>query len=149
RESRAASGARTVKALLRERLASVGETAAQVLAAAAVIGRSFDLALVRGTSGRSDDQAVAAIEELVRPRIGRELHPDGTSYDFAHATFRDAAYEATSLARRRLLHGRAADLLRTEATGRDDPGRLALVAGHERAAGRDAEAARSFREAGE
>ena len=143
------TGARSVKTLLRERLASVGETATQVLAAAAVIGRSFDLALVRGTSGRSEDEAVGAVEELVRRGIVRELDASGASYDFAHATFRDAAYEATSLARRRLLHGRAADLLRAEASGRDDPGRLALVAGHERAAGRDADAARSFREAGE
>jgi DNA-binding SARP family transcriptional activator len=144
-----ATGARSVKTLLRERLASVGETATQVLAAAAVIGRSFDLALVRGTSGRSEDEAVGAIEELVRRGIVRELDRSGASFDFAHATFRDAAYEATSLARRRLLHGRAADLLRAEASLRDDPGRLALVAGHERAAGRDADAARSFRDAGE
>jgi DNA-binding SARP family transcriptional activator/tetratricopeptide (TPR) repeat protein len=147
-EPRLATAARSVKALLRERLASVGETAAQVLAAAAVIGRSFDLALVRGTSGRSDDEAVGAVEELVRRGIVRELDPAGTSYDFAHASFRDAAYEATSLARRRLLHGRAADLLRAEPARRDDPARLAQVAGHERAAGRDADAARSFREAG-
>jgi tetratricopeptide (TPR) repeat protein len=148
-ETPVASGARSVKALLRERLASVGETATQLLAAAAVIGRSFDLALVRGTSGRSDEEAVAAIEELLRRGIVRELDASGAAYDFAHATFRDAAYEATSLARRRLLHGRAADLLRGEALGRDDAGLLVEIAGHERAAGRDADAARSFREAAE
>ena len=42
---------RGVRALLLERLASVGETAAQVLSAAAVIGRSFDLDIVRDAAG--------------------------------------------------------------------------------------------------
>ena len=64
---------RGVRALLRERLASVSETAGQVLAAAAVIGRSFDFATVRAASGRSDDETVTSLEELVRRGIVREL----------------------------------------------------------------------------
>ena len=82
-----------------------------------------------GSSGRSGDGAA-------------------TAYDFAHARFRDAAYEALSLARRRLLHHRAAQALRAAPPGRDERSRLALVAIHERAAGRDAEAAEAFRLAG-
>ena len=42
-----------VRAVLRARLATVGETAGQILAAASVIGRSFDLGTVRHASGRS------------------------------------------------------------------------------------------------
>ena len=64
---------RGVLALLRERLASVSETAGQVLAAAAVIGRSFDFATVRAASGRSDEETVTSLEELVRRGIVREL----------------------------------------------------------------------------
>jgi tetratricopeptide (TPR) repeat protein len=62
---------------------------------------------------------------------------------------RDVAYEATSLARRRLLHARTADALRadTGAAGHDDLTRFALIAGHEREAGRTAEAASAFLEA--
>ena len=59
---------RGVRALLLERLASVGETAAQVLSAAAVIGRSFDLDIVRDAAGRSDDETVTALEELFAGR---------------------------------------------------------------------------------
>ncbi|MBF8289646.1 MAG: hypothetical protein HW391_614, partial [Chloroflexi bacterium] len=141
--------ARSVRTLLRERLATVGETAAQVLSAGAVIGRSFDLHLVRGTSGRSEDETITALEELVRRGIVRELDVSpSTAFDFAHAKLRDAAYEATSLARRRLLHRRTADLLRAESGGRDDPGRLVQIATHERGAGRDAEAAEAFHQAG-
>ncbi len=141
--------ARSVRTLLRERLASVGETAGQVLSAAAVIGRSFTLPLVRGTSGRSEDETVTALEELVRRGIVREVPaaPE-VAFDFAHAKLRDAAYDATSLARRRLLHRRTAELLRAEGGGRDDPGRLVQIAVHERAAGREAEAAEAFRQAG-
>jgi tetratricopeptide (TPR) repeat protein len=54
-----------------------------------------------------------------------------------------------SLARRRLLHRRTAAALRAEAsvTGRDHLSRFALIAAHERAAGRPAEAAAAFLEA--
>ena len=141
---------RGVRALMRERLGSVSETAGQVLAAGAVIGRSFDLTTVRGASGRSEDETIAALEELVRRGIVREMGggTDETAFDFGHARLRDAAYEATSLARRRLLHRRVAEVLRALQDGRDDPGRLAQIAGHERAAGRETEAAEAFREAG-
>ena len=140
---------RGVRALLRERLAAVSETAGQVLAAGAVIGRSFDLRLVRGISGRSEDEAIAALEELVRRGLVREVaSPGETAFDFAHARLREATYEATSLARRRLLHRRAAELLGADPTSRDDTARLVQVAMHERDAGRDAEAAAGFHAAG-
>jgi len=121
------SGARD---LLRARFDPVSETGRQVLAAAAVIGRSFDVETVRAVSGRGDEEAVAALEELVRRGLVREGAAD---YDFAHEQLRALAYEETSLARRRLLHGRAADAL-----GRD---RAAAAARHLALAGRDAEAA--------
>ncbi len=105
---------------------------------------------MRAASGRSEDETISALEELVRRGLVREVGGGerGTAFDFGHARLRDAAYEATSLARRRLLHRRVAEVLRAAPDGRDDPGRLALIAGHERAAGRDAEAAEAFREAG-
>jgi len=143
---------RGVHALLRERIASVGETAAQILSAAAVIGRSFDLATVRQASGRSEEETVDAVEELMRRGIVREVPGaigPSVRFDFAHGRMRDVAYESTSLARRRLLHRRTADALRLESSmaGRDDLARFALIAGHEREAGRPVEAAEAFLEA--
>lgn len=143
---------RGVQALLQERIASVGETAAQVLSAAAVIGRSFDLATVRHASGRSEEETVDAVEELMRRGIVREdpgAAGSSIRYDFAHGRMLDVAYEATSLARRRLLHRRTADALRLElsAVGRNSLTRFALIAGHERQAGRPVEAADAFLEA--
>ena len=140
---------RGVRALLHERLAAVSETAGQVLAAAAVIGRSFDFDAVRVASGRAEDETVTALEELIRRGIVRELRDSGQpAFDFSHARLRDAAYERTGLARRRLLHRRVAEALRADPSGRDGPGRFAQIAVHEQAAGRDAAAADAYREAG-
>lgn len=141
---------RGVQSLLLERIDSVSETAGQVLSAAAVIGREFDVVTLRLASARSDEETVAAIEELTRRGIVRELPAARRPgrYDFAHRRMRDVAYESMSLARRRLLHGRTADALRLDtAPGQDDLTRFALIAGHEREAGRPAEAARDFLEA--
>ena len=141
-----------VQAILNERIASVGETAGQVLAAASVIGRSFDLVTVRLASGRSEEEVVVALEELMRRGLVREWSDaaDGSiRYDFSHHRLRDAAYDATSLARRRLLHRRAAEALRSaHAVAIQDPiARFALIGAHEREAGRPTEAVAAYLEA--
>ena len=136
-----------VRAMLRSRLATAGETAAQVLAAASVIGRSFDLGTVRHASGRSEGETVDALDESLRRGLIREV---GAGFDFVHGGLRDVAYESTSQTRRRLLHRRVADTLRLDLarSGRDDLVRLALIAAHERDGGRALEAAEAFRLAG-
>ena len=137
-----------VRSVLRARLDAASEMAGQILTAASVIGRSFDLATVRYASGRSEEETVDAIDELLARRLVREVD---TRYDFAHGGLRDLAYERASLARRRLLHRRVAEAFRLDLAGRgrDDVGRLVAVAMHERDAGRDAEAAEAFRVAGQ
>lgn len=141
-----------VRAVLRQRLSVVDGVAQQVLVAGALIGRSFDLATVRHASGRSDDETVAALDELVRRGMIRDQPMAGQSqlrYDFAHAALRDLSEESASLARRRLIHRRIAEAFRMDlaGAGRNDLGRLVQVAQHERDAGRDQEAADAFREA--
>jgi DNA-binding SARP family transcriptional activator len=137
------SGARE---LLQARLERVSEAAWQLLTAAAVIGRSFDVDIVREASGRSDDEAIGAIEELVRLGLVHELSGPGTSYDFSHEQVRLLVYEQAGLARRRLLHRRVAQAL---ARGRDAEDQAAAIAHHFQLAGHDAEAAAWFARAGE
>ncbi len=128
----------SVAGLVSARVASAGETAHQVLTAAAVLGRSFDFETVRDVSGRGDDEAVAALEELTRRRLLEEL---AEGYDFGHDRVRELVYGETSLARRRLLHARAAEVI--AARERRDPGAQAVVvADHFRLGGRESEAAR-------
>jgi DNA-binding SARP family transcriptional activator len=102
-----------VRELLRSRVSSVGEAARQVLAAAAVLGRTFSFGLVRDTSGRSEEETLAAIEESLARGLLAEAPPTGGDprYDFAHEKLRAVVEDDTSLARRRLLHRRAAERL--------------------------------------
>jgi len=123
--------------LLRTRLDPLTETGRQVLTAAAVLGRSFGVDTVRAVSGRTDEETVTALEELVRRGLVTEGDVD---YDFAHQLLRGLVYDETGLARLRLLHGRAAEALGTPATA---------VARHLQLAGRDDAAASAFLEAGE
>jgi DNA-binding SARP family transcriptional activator/tetratricopeptide (TPR) repeat protein len=145
---------RGVRAVLRQRLTSIDGATSQVLAAAALIGRSFDLSTVRHASGRSEDETVVALDQLAQRGMIREL-PGGEGpavrFDFSHSALRDLAEESTSLARRLLLHRRIAEAFRLDLAGigRDDLGRLVQIAQHEREARRDAEAALAFRDAGD
>ncbi|WP_132145381.1 ATP-binding protein [Kribbella antiqua] len=121
-----------VNDLLRARLDRVSDTGMQVLAAAAVLGRSFDVDTVRAVSGRTDEETVASLEELVRRGLIREGALD---YDFVHDQLRRLVSDDTSLARRRLLHARAARAVH---------GPAAVVAHHLQLAGHDQEAAQAY-----
>ena len=135
-----------VRSVLDARLGGLGDVARQVLGAAAAIGRSFDLYTVRQASGRSDEETVGALEELVAQGVVREAPGPEPAYDFSHQKLRALVYEQTSLARRRLLHGRAAAALSRRRPGEES---AALVAAHLRLAGDHAGAAERYRLAAE
>jgi len=137
--------------LLRGRLGSLTDGASQVLTTASVIGRSFGFAVVRMASGRSDDETVTGLDELVaRGLVEERATPSGPSYDFTHGQVRQLVYDETSLARRRLLHHRVAEALVLSAGSVSNPGSVAsAVAHHEREAGHDHLAAEHFRRAGD
>jgi tetratricopeptide (TPR) repeat protein len=78
-----------------------------------VIGRSFDTETVIAVSGRSEEEGVSALEELLSRRL--ILEQGANSLDFAHAQLRSLIYEEISQVRRRLLHRRVADELVTAA----------------------------------
>jgi DNA-binding SARP family transcriptional activator/predicted ATPase len=129
-----------VRAVLEARLAATGETATQLLAAAAVIGRSFDIETLRDASGRGEEEVVAGVEELTtRGLIVERQH----GYDFSNDKVRELVLDKTSLARTRLLHSRVSEAL---AARRADP---ALIALHHREAGQSAAAAEWYRLAAE
>ncbi|HEX6151339.1 AAA family ATPase [Nocardioides sp.] len=123
------------RAMLSARLEPTSETGRQVLSAAAVMGRSFDVDTVREVSGRTDEETVVALEELVRRGLLREREDD---YDFAHDLVRGVVLDETSLARRRLLHARAAAVAGTPP---------AVAARHLQLAGQDLAAAHASRAA--
>jgi predicted ATPase len=142
-----------VQSLLRSRLRTPGETGGQLLAAAAVIGRSFDFDTVREASGRGEEEAVTALEGLISHRLIREVPNESGGgsplYDFSHDKLRALAYEETSLARKRLLHRRVAGTLAARARRKEAGPLAAQIAHHYRLAGKDDEAAEHYRLAGE
>jgi DNA-binding SARP family transcriptional activator len=136
---------RQMRGLLEARLAGLGAMARQVIETAAVIGRSFDLDTLRAASGRSDEEAVEGLEELVARGLVREMGGE-PGYDFTHAKLRALVYDEIGFARRRLLHRRVAGALARATPG---PEGAAPVAQHLRLAGDQAGAAERYRAAGE
>jgi predicted ATPase/DNA-binding SARP family transcriptional activator len=143
-----------VRDLLRLRIAQVDELARQLLAAAAVIGRSFEFDTLVAASGRSGYEALTGLETLLAHRLVQECGDCETAgslrYDFTHDKLRSLVYEETSLTRRRLLHLRVAESLAGGARRSNDPGLVAgSIAYHYCLAGREREAAEYHRQAGE
>jgi DNA-binding SARP family transcriptional activator/tetratricopeptide (TPR) repeat protein len=135
----------SVRDLLRTRLQAVSEAARQMLTAAAVLGSDNDADLLRAVSGRGEDEIVEAIDEALARSLLTEIPPpspqQAPSYGFPYEALRRTAYESATLARRRLLHGRAADVLVRRHERDPATTRAAAVAGHLQLAGRDEEAA--------
>jgi predicted ATPase len=143
-----------VRELLRSRLRAVSEASRQLLQTAAVVGRSVEFDILKDASGRSEEETLVAVEELLVHKLLVESsgsNPlENLIYDFNHEKLRAFVYEETSLARRRLLHRRVAETLFTQAREQKDVGAMAgQIAQHYRLAGLGDEAAKYYRTAGE
>lgn len=128
-----------VRRLVLTRLAEIDSAARQVLTAAAVIGTSADVEVIRAVSGRSEDEVVSGVDELLNRSMLREIG-DGL-LEFVHEQLGDVAYEETSRNRRRLLHRRAADHFSSRPGAGTDHRSMAIAAGHHHSAGNDEAAA--------
>jgi tetratricopeptide (TPR) repeat protein len=124
-----------------------------MLTAAAVLGSDNDAELLRAVSGRGEDEIVEALDEALGRSLLTETHPPAAnqapSYGFPYEALRRTAYESATLARRRLLHNRAADALTRRYERDPATTRAATVAEHYQLAGRDAEAAQWWWRAGQ
>jgi DNA-binding SARP family transcriptional activator/tetratricopeptide (TPR) repeat protein len=99
-----------VRSITERYLANLGDLAARLIAAAAVIGRDFDVTVLRHATGMSQSELADALEELVRRRIVREI---GGRFDFRHDRVRETAYARLLSTRRTLLHRKVAEALTT------------------------------------
>ena len=93
-------------AILR-RASDLDSTTRDVVAAAAVIGRSFDFDLLTAVTGRSGDEVDRCLRSLQSIYLVQARH-DGVTFDFRHALIRDALYGEVPLPRRRQLHEQVA-----------------------------------------
>lgn len=135
--------------LLEARLRPLSEAARGLLAAAAALGRAFDLTTLCTAAAVSEDVAVDGLEELLARRLIVEATVAPLRYTFGHERLRALAYEHISQVRRRVLHRRVAAHLVTLVHGARRPGLAAEVAHHAAQAGDAALAATHHRLAGD
>jgi tetratricopeptide (TPR) repeat protein len=127
-----------IRRLLLSRLSELDSISRQVVTSLAVVGKSSDFETIRSVSGRSEEEVLLGLDELVRRGMLRE---SGAELDFTHEQLREVAYDETTLARRRLLHRRVADHLVRVPDAARDPIAIATAARHRLAAGDDVGAA--------
>jgi tetratricopeptide (TPR) repeat protein len=119
---------------MESRLRDASELSKQVLATAAVLTGVCDAFLLKRTSGRSEEEVVEAVEELIAIGLLREL-PEGEGLSFTLDSLEKLSYDSLSLIRRRLLHRRAGEALAERPRSGTDPLLAAGVAGQFRGAG--------------
>ncbi len=125
--------------LIQARLERLPEAALQVVQAAAVLEPAFTFAILRATSGRSDEETLDGLDALLSAAL---LSEQGDSYTFSHPLVATVVRSSLSNARQAFLHRRAAQAREQAHAGRLEPiaGRLAA---HYRAAG-DGEKAAAY-----
>ena len=136
------------KEMIAQRILRLGDTAREALAAASVIGRRFDLAVLEALLPASTaDELIEALEEAVAAGLVREAEGALDSFEFSHAVVREALVERHSASRRTRLHHRIGAAL--EAGGTADPALLAHHFYEGRSVDRGAQAFRYTLQAGD
>jgi DNA-binding CsgD family transcriptional regulator len=90
------------------RIARLSDGAQAVARAGAVLGRSFNPAVLAGIMNRP----IEALDEPIQELVDHDVLDPGTEtrhYDFRHQLLRDALYRSVSVGDRRRFHARAAE----------------------------------------
>lgn len=131
-----------LRGLLHRRLAGLSTEAVANLKVASVIGRDFELRVLRRISRLSVGRLLEALAEAERAGIVSEDAAAPGRYSFSHELLREALYEDIPAARRLKLHHAIG--LALEAASRDDPDpHLAALAHHFTRSARLGDAARA------
>ena len=125
----------TLADAVQQRFQQLSPAAQSAAVAAAVVRRSFDLDLLVAVTGLAPDDAAATVDELTTRHFVQEEAPRW--FGFRHALIRDAIEAGASLAQRRELHSRVAEVARH----RPELGGDAYRSAHHEAAGELADAA--------
>jgi class 3 adenylate cyclase/tetratricopeptide (TPR) repeat protein len=128
----------SVRAVVGQRVRRLGDVARQVLTAAAVIGRDFDVNTVAAVVGLEEDDVLDALDAANIAGLVAETTALGDRFTFTHALVQHTLYDELTGAKRVRLHHRVAEAL--EASLGDDPGdRIGELANHWLAATRPAD----------
>ena len=121
----------SLRLIVQSHLRGLSAEAADLLALAAVAGRSFDFDLLAGLMGQDEATLLRLIRELVAARLVVEEAPD--RFAFRHALAREAIYAGMLSRERTTQHRRIAEYLGSTTGAHGDI--LALLAYHSYEAG--------------
>jgi tetratricopeptide (TPR) repeat protein len=97
---------RDLQGLLLRKLAELPEDAILVARIAAVLGWTFDLALVEEVTGFSDDRLLDAVDALLRQGVW--VQGDDRKVAWSQALFKDVVYESFTPEHRTAMHAKVA-----------------------------------------
>ncbi len=107
----------SVRQLIEQRVARLGDEVRRVLSIAAVVGPRFDLRVLERVSGRPLDELLEALERATVARLVEESPDMVGRFVFAHALIRDTLYRGLGAARRARLHQLVGEALEAPAAG--------------------------------
>ena len=118
-----------VREVIGRRLNQLSETCNSLLTIAAVLGREFEVSILRQVSGREDGEILDAVGEALGARLLLEVDGAVGDYRFSHALVRETLYEELPTPRRVALHRDAGRVLEDLFGGERGP-RTAQIAHH-------------------
>jgi hypothetical protein len=126
----------SVRELVERRVAQLGGPAGTALAAAAVLGREFELEALVRVAGLDRDQLRDLLQQALDVSLVSHSHDQPDRFRFAHALVAHTLYQQLGMERRSRLHRLAAEALE-ELYGTDPGSRAGELAHHWEAAGGD------------
>ena len=115
----------SVREVLAERVARLGQDASDVIGAAAVIGAEFSLPVLSAVTGVADGKVLEALADAISAALVRELPDDPGRFSFTHALVQHAILANLGTTREVRLHRRAAEVLEKMTGGEQQAVQLA------------------------
>ena len=119
----------SVRAVIQQRLVPLSADAVQMLAAASVVGRDFDLSLVGVASDLSTNGLLGGLSEAVALGLVAEEPVAVGRYRFSHALFREVIYQQIPIPARMQIHRRVGEAIERQ-FGPDSAEHLGELAHH-------------------
>ena len=110
-----------IREVILRRVKRLGDRAGNVLGTASVVGREFELELLRRAIDVDDDELAGSLDAAVRASLVTELPDSVGRFVFAHALVPYALYEDLGPARRVRAHARVAEALESLCGDRPGP----------------------------
>jgi tetratricopeptide (TPR) repeat protein len=101
----------SVRAVIRRRLAPLSADAVQVLSAAAVVGREFDLSLVGPACELPVERVLGCLSEAVALGVVADQPSAVDRYRFSHSLMREVLYDRLPISLRMQLHRRVGEAI--------------------------------------